>query len=207
MVTQYCYVRHHLHKNTIDELNDGADLVIQQIAPGGQWQLTGYRNDAANGPTNYIVLTSSGLILDIEGFIPGIIGHVSEINYETYKSPFEIAAFLNSDGGSLFIGIDDDRSICGINDDLADRQFSLDQFGLWLANVIRSKIGAEFAPFIGRRNEQPDGKIVYIVDVVEAPIPAFVRWKDRILFYVREGEATSELDHEKFYRYNQTKWG
>lgn len=52
-----------------------------------------------------------------------------------------IAAFMNSDGGTLFIGIADDGNVCGINDDficLGFEHANTDQWELQLRSAIDS---------------------------------------------------------------------
>ena len=49
-----------------------------------------------------------------------------------------IAAFLNTDGGDLLIGVAGDRSIVGVE---ADRFESEDRFTLHLSEVVRDALG------------------------------------------------------------------
>ena len=61
-----------------------------------------------------------------------------EIEWAIVKT---IAAFANSEGGTLLIGVDDNKDIVGINQDyqfLGNR--SQDGWGLWLTTLVREKI-------------------------------------------------------------------
>ena len=57
-----------------------------------------------------------------------------------------ISAFLNSNGGNLFIGIDDDQNALGLNDDISTlKKQDIDGFELQLIEVIKKYIGKEFS--------------------------------------------------------------
>jgi hypothetical protein len=127
-----------------------------------------------------------------------------------------IAAFLNSSGGTVFIGVTEETrnspKLLGLKGDLDLAGGSTDKFLLTLRHVITDRIGSEFAPFIATRIESSDGKIVCLIDVDRAPQAAFVRWEEagngaaRTKFFIREGNKTTELDNERTLRYVQIKW-
>ena len=105
-----------------------------------------------------------------------------------------IAAFLNSGGGTLLIGVRDDATICGIKEDLALFSGSRDKFQLHLRDLITGKIGSEFAQFASERLEEVDGQPICVVEVDGAAAPAFVRWDGTDHYYIREGPKTSDLN-------------
>jgi len=84
-----------------------------------------------------------------------------------------VAAFLNSAGGTLVIGMEDDRTIHGLENDVRVTGNSLDRFEQLLASLISDRIGAEFSHLIKMRNETVDGKTVWVVDVEHSLEPAF----------------------------------
>ncbi len=57
-----------------------------------------------------------------------------------------IAAFLNTDGGILVIGVDDDGRVLGLDADLALVGSSRDRFEQLLANLLSEYLGAQYAP-------------------------------------------------------------
>ncbi|MFP4438008.1 MAG: response regulator [Chloroflexaceae bacterium] len=72
-----------------------------------------------------------------------------------------IVAFLNCEGGTLLIGVQDDGSIFGLEADLALlSKNSLDQFEQTLVNHIREHVGLSFIPLIKVRFESLSGKDV-----------------------------------------------
>ena len=128
-----------------------------------------------------------------------------------------IAGFLNTDGGNLYIGVSEDQSgrpvICGLEDDLRLLNNSKDKLQRSLRDLITTRIGPEFSPFITDRIEEVQSKLCWTVAVDPSPTPVFVRWKapgepkEQKKFYVREGPKTSDLDNERTWRYIKNKWG
>ena len=65
-----------------------------------------------------------------------------KIEYAIAKT---IAAFLNSEGGDLFIGIDDEHNALGLEDDIQTlSNNNLDGFNLHLVGIIRNYIGGDY---------------------------------------------------------------
>jgi hypothetical protein len=52
-----------------------------------------------------------------------------------------ISSFMNSDGGFLLIGIDDEKDIIGLEKDLAQTHNNLDEFELTFTNTINNYLG------------------------------------------------------------------
>lgn len=102
-----------------------------------------------------------------------------------------IAAFLNSSGGTLLIGVRDDGSIEGIETDAFSDN---DKFLLHLWNLIKSYLGQEFCPFIDTKLETYGNKNVCIVRCLPANRPAFLRQTGfEEEFYIRTGPSSSKL--------------
>jgi hypothetical protein len=117
-----------------------------------------------------------------------------------------IAAFLNSAGGTLVIGVEDDGHILGLERDLQVVQGSQDRFEQTLMNLVSDRIGAQFSPFIKVRFEQTDEQTVCVVDVDRAPEPVFMDGPRGKEFYTRLGNTTRALDPEETVSYVQMNW-
>jgi hypothetical protein len=118
-----------------------------------------------------------------------------------------IAAFLNSAGGTLIIGVEDNGAIFGLGRDLKTvKGRSLDGFEQLLSSLISDRIGVEFASFIKIRFEQLDGENICAVDVEQAPEPAFMAGPRGKEFFVRHSNTTRSLDLEETHRYIQMNW-
>jgi hypothetical protein len=117
-----------------------------------------------------------------------------------------IAAFLNSAGGTLVIGVEDDGHIYGIEQDIKTTGNSLDKFEQLLTSLISDRIGAELGHFIDIRYETVDDKTVCVVDVDRSLEPAYLKGRRGREFYIRMGNTTRLLDVEETVSYVQTNW-
>src|ERR1035441_1342883 len=70
-MTQHWFVHAQLYKNTKQELGTWAAEVTKEMVFKDKWDLEGYRRASITVPRWYVV-TIDGLIIDIEGFIPGL---------------------------------------------------------------------------------------------------------------------------------------
>ncbi|MEJ2710530.1 MAG: ATP-binding protein, partial [Anaerolineales bacterium] len=119
-----------------------------------------------------------------------------------------IAGFLNSQGGTLIIGVEDNGGVYGLEKDLSIvKGRNLDGFEQTLMSLIRDKIGPEFSPFIKVRFEKLNGEHVCAVDVDTTSEPAFMDGPRGKEFFVRMGNTTQSLDSEETHRYIQMNWG
>jgi hypothetical protein len=126
---------------------------------------------------------------------------------DTLKS---IVGFLNAKGGTLFVGVTENTvpaSVRGLEEDLGTVRGSTDRLRLLLRDLITTRIGPEFSPFIVDTIEEYDGRLYWKIVVDRSPVAAFVLWDNKRRFYVREGPKTSELDPEGTWRYIKSRWG
>lgn len=101
-----------------------------------------------------------------------------------------IAGFLNAGGGTLVIGVADDGKILGLS---ADGFPNEDKMALHLVNLLRDRVGEMFLPYVHPHFEGEEGERVLIVRCEKGPKPAFVKDGSVHRFYVRGGNATTEL--------------
>lgn len=117
-----------------------------------------------------------------------------------------IAAFLNSDGGTLVIGVEDDGNICGLKNDLKVLHNSIDHFEQTLTSLIIDYIGAIYSGYVKIRFEEVEGKKICVVDIEKAQEPAFLKGKRGKEFHIRFGNTTRILDAEETTKYVQENW-
>jgi len=122
-----------------------------------------------------------------------------------------IAGFLNADGGTLIIGVDDDGNPTGLSNDLSLGKIAdHDRFQLWLIDHIQRTLGKTAATRITVAFEPIDGVDVCRVDVERSDRPVFLdepggqRTAD---FYVRIGNSTRRLLPDELLRYREDHWG
>ena len=127
----------------------------------------------------------------------------------THAALKTIAAFLNTEGGDLLLGVADDGAIVGIERDGFD---SDDRFMLHLAQVVRNGLGARAGTCIDPKMQIVDGKGVCVVSCRRSPEPVFLTWKgvetaEEGDFFVRSGPGTVKLSAEDTRAYVRTRFG
>lgn len=116
-----------------------------------------------------------------------------------------VAAFMNSEGGTLLIGVKDDGTVLGIEPDLKlQKGKSRDQFDLQLTRVIADNVGTPYTKFVRTSFEDVDSTTVCLVIVKASPKPVYVAGKD---FWVRSNNASRQLTTPEAIEYIRMHWG
>lgn len=119
-----------------------------------------------------------------------------------------IAAFLNTEGGDLLIGVADDGSVLGLDaDDLGDG----DKFMRHLIQVVRNGLGDRAGTCVDPKIQTIHGKAICLVSCQRSPEPVFLTWKGTETdpagdFFVRSGPRTDRLSPESAEEYIATRW-
>jgi len=117
--------------------------------------------------------------------------HTNEIDkrieYAVIKT---IASFLNSEGGTLLVGVSDNGEIIGIEKDKFQNN---DKFNLHLTNLIKEKIGKEFLPYLRSELILVEGKNILKVDCFKSDKPVFVKSDKNEEFFVRAGPTNVQI--------------
>jgi type I restriction enzyme, R subunit len=119
-----------------------------------------------------------------------------------------IAAFLNTEGGDLLIGVADNGSIVGIEKDQLEND---DKFMRHLAQVVRNGLGDRAGTCIDPKTQMVEGKTVCVVSCQRSPEPVFLKWKGMEAvpdgdFFVRSGPGTVKLPPESAKEYIRTRF-
>lgn len=101
-----------------------------------------------------------------------------------------IAGFLNSHGGYLLIGVDDDGVAIGLE---KDGFLNEDKMNLHLVNLLKHRLGAEHMVHVEPRFETFAEMRVLVVRCQPSNLPVFLKDGSSEQFYVRTGAATTEL--------------
>ncbi len=106
-----------------------------------------------------------------------------------------LAGFLNGHGGTLLIGVDDEGTVLGLDDDLTHMKApDLDRYELWLHDYLTRALGAPATSQLTVTFPTVLGRHVCRVDAAASPRPVFVSTKGtQVTFYVRLGNSTREL--------------
>lgn len=109
-----------------------------------------------------------------------------------------VVAFLNTEGGTLLIGVSDDGSIPGISAEILKLHKNTDKFMLHLKNLLKDRIGESYYPFIDVSIVDVDENPVVVVECKSSQSPCYL---DNTEFYVRTNPATDKLDGPKLVEY------
>jgi DNA-binding response OmpR family regulator len=113
-----------------------------------------------------------------------------------------IVAFLNTDGGMLVIGVEDDGTVLGIEPDGFPNS---DRYLLHANNLIRGTIGPDLTPFIKFALKPLEGKEVLVVECLPSPNPVFLKRDGDEQFFIRIGPGSRKLLASEILAYVQSR--
>jgi ATP-dependent Lon protease len=120
-----------------------------------------------------------------------------EIEHGALKT---IVAYLNTEGGTLLVGVKDDGSILGLD---LDQFPSDDNYLLHFANLINDKIGKEFIDQIQYGLKIIGDKKILRVDCKTSSTPVFLKNFGQEEFYVRNGPSSVQLSTSEVLEYSK----
>jgi putative two-component system response regulator len=109
-----------------------------------------------------------------------------------------IVAFLNTNGGTLLVGIEDDGNVLGLE---PDQFLNSDKYLLHVNNLIRDRIGMEFTQRIKFELKPLDGKDLLCIQCLPSPEAVFLKKDKDEEFYIRVGPSSSKLSSRETLRY------
>lgn len=115
-----------------------------------------------------------------------------------------LAAFLNTHGGTVVIGVDDKGTPLGLENDGFLNEDKMDQH---LANLIRDRLGAHHTFCLHPRFMDYEGKRVLVVRCDPAKSPAYLKDGKAEYFYIRTSGTTTELPASKIHDYVKQRFG
>lgn len=116
-----------------------------------------------------------------------------------------IAAFFNTKGGDLLIGVDDDKNVTGIDYELDKfHKGKKDKFLNNFKDLFKQNIGPEFYPFLEQRIIDINDKKVLLVSCKPSDKEVFMNGID---FFVRTTPATDKLEGQSQVDYIRTRFG
>lgn len=118
-----------------------------------------------------------------------------------------IAAFMNSDGGNLFIGVDDNQNILGLVDDISTlSKPNIDGFELHLVEVIKKYIGAGLISHVKISFPTVEDTQICRIKVSKSGKPVFTQYEGKEDFFVRSGCSSQPLGREEQSAYEKSHW-
>ncbi|MBU2053337.1 MAG: ATP-binding protein [Nanoarchaeota archaeon] len=126
--------------------------------------------------------------------------HTNELDRRLEFSVLKtITAFLNSNGGTLLIGVSNKGQIIGIE---RDRFEDNDKFNLHLMNLIKGKIGKKYLAFIDLEQILIEEKTILKIDCRRSDQQVFLRpTPQEEEFYIRAGPSTIQISGSELIGY------
>ena len=101
-----------------------------------------------------------------------------------------LAGFLNTDGGTLVIGVSDDGKPVGIE---VDNFANADRMSLHLVNIVNDRMGPNAMTLIHGSFDNFEDSRVFVVNCQRSPNEVYLKDGDVQRFYIRTGPSTTEL--------------
>jgi hypothetical protein len=118
-----------------------------------------------------------------------------------------LAAFMNSEGGNLFIGVDDNQNMLGLADDMSTlSKPNIDGFELHLVEIIKKFIGAGLISHLKISFPTIEGEQICRIKVSKSGKPVFTQNEGKEDFFVRSGCSSQPLGREDQSAYEKSHW-
>ncbi|MGR5412848.1 N-6 DNA methylase [Vibrio astriarenae] len=113
----------------------------------------------------------------------------------------DIASFMNTEGGTLLVGVNDDGKVTGIEREM--KRFGwkkIDSYFQELGAQLESRLGKNYHQYCKLSEVIIDGKTIAMVDCKRSPHPTFM---DNEKFHIRTDTSSPSLTGEAMLRYIQ----
>jgi hypothetical protein len=119
-----------------------------------------------------------------------------------------ISAFMNTEGGKLIIGVDDDGNVLGLQNDYKTlgQKPNKDGFLLQVDNIINKYLGREYHQFITVMIEQINGEDICVIEVLDSNQPVFVQHNGEESFYIRASASSQPMSMREANEYINSHW-
>jgi len=128
-----------------------------------------------------------------------------ELEYVIAKT---IAGFMNARGGTLLIGVDDNREPIGLEKDFDTlKKKNRDGFMLHLGQVINNCLGKEYSRFVSVSMVRMGVRDVCRIEILPAAEPVYLNYNGHQEFFIRESASTQPLEIKEAHDYIKMRWG
>ena len=118
-----------------------------------------------------------------------------------------ISAFLNTEGGTLIIGVDDDNNTLGLEKDIQTlTKQNIDGFELHLRQVIKKYLGDFFEKYIKVTFPKVDDKEICLIQISKSGKPVFITSEGSESFFVRNGNSSIPKNRQEQSEYEKIHW-
>jgi hypothetical protein len=125
-----------------------------------------------------------------------------------------VCGFLNAEGGTLLIGVDDNGRVLGLHNDFSTLggKGNLDGYELFLRQLLDINISVATAGTVRVRFESVGGQHICVVSAAASGKPVFAKppkgsASNAEEFWVRTGNSTRQLHGDDLLEYREQHWG
>jgi len=131
-----------------------------------------------------------------------------QVNKQMEKSVLKtVAAFLNSDGGQLVIGVEDNGEVYGLQSDFETLgKQNADGFENHFNMVFNTVLGVENRHYVDVNFQDVEDKQVCLITVQPTDEPTYLVQDQAEEFYIRTGNTTAKLQFSEADAYKQSRW-
>lgn len=181
------------HMEYRDFLEKRRELMAQIIAEGYKILVSGQsEEDTGSDVVDLISLVESGEseAVEFKSTLRTNL-HTNNRDQRMEQSVLKtLAGFLNTNGGTLIIGLSDDGNPVGIEVDGFENE---DKMSLHLVNIIKARMGISAMTNVHIHFDDHKNSRVLVVNCQNSPSPVFVKDNEIERFYIRTGPSTTEL--------------
>ena len=119
----------------------------------------------------------------------------------------ELCCFMNSDGGNLLIGVNDDGEPVGLEKDYSTfKDGDADVFAQHVTNLVNKHLGKVASSYVVIKFVKVHNTEVCWCAVKPSPEPVFFSKNNDKLFFIRSNNTCQPLDAEESHRYILQHW-
>jgi hypothetical protein len=117
-----------------------------------------------------------------------------------------VAAFLNTEGGILFIGVSDNGEVIGLEEDINSFNSSKDKFLKKLSETINKHLGPDNHALIVPRFLKKDQKDICVLKINRSNRPVYLKDRQKNKFYIRTQNSSMELAGTEADQYKEKRF-
>jgi len=113
-----------------------------------------------------------------------------------------VSAFTNQDGGRLFVGVNDDSTVLGLDRDFKEYQGSKDKFKLAIIDSLKTFLkNTAFIAKLKFEFVNSDNKEYFIITVPKSTEPVYLHFSNIQETYVRVQNSSQKFNTEEFLKH------
>lgn len=166
-----------------------------------------HREDKREDKVKELILSGESESLEIKSTLRFDLKENNVNKKLEYVIAKTISAFLNTEGGTLIIGVDDNGNTIGLEKDIQTlSKQNIDGFELHLRQIIKKYLGDYFEKYIKVTFPKVDEKEISLIQILKSGKPVFVNSEGTENFFVRNGNASIPKSRQEQSEYEKLHW-